>query len=197
MEVSDITNSAKSYPIAFLGGVISILLIVYFYMSMNALPQYQQQVIDLERELFVLKSNSRDGIDLELDYEEFSNGFQQVRSRLIDRYQIANNNGFFYNLGQTHPVDIISVTQKAVINESAKPVAGNIWTLKHFAVIPVDIEVVGFLTDILDFMYVLDQCDRFISVERFDMEIASSREPGYMRVLLGVNVLGNPLNQTD
>ena len=197
MEVSDITNSAKNYPIAFIGGVVSILLIVYFYMSMNALPQYQQQALNLERELMILKSNSRDGIDLELDYEEFKDGFQQVKSRLIDRYQIANNNGFFYNLGQTHPVDIISVTQKPVINESAKPVAGNIWTLKHFAVVPFDIEVVGLLTDILDFMYVLNQCDRFISVERLDIEIAPNREPGYMRIILGVNVLGRPLNQTN
>lgn len=197
MQLSDITNSAKNYPIAFASGVLSILLIVYLYLSLNTLPEYEQRVSDLEQEVNILKNNARDGTNLELDSQVFKSDFEKARIRLVDRYQIADNNGFFYSLGQSHPVDIISVTQKPVINESAKPLQGNIWTLKHFPVVPFEMEVVGLLTDILDFMYVLNQCDRFISIESFDLEIAPSREPGYMKVLLGINVLGKPLNQNE
>ena len=197
MQLSDIITSAKNYPIAFISGILSILLAVYFYLSLNSLPEYQQQVDDLEREVNILKNNARDGTDLELDYTVFKDNFETVKSRLIDRYQIADNNGFFYSMGQGHPVDIISVTQKTAINESANPVPGNIWTLKHFPVIPFSMEVEGLLTDILDFMYVLNRCDRFITVEGFDLEIAPSREPGYMRILLNINVLGKPLNQGE
>jgi hypothetical protein len=197
MELSDISTSAKNYPIAYGCGILGLLLLVYFYFSMSSLPEYQQKVTELEHEATVLKNNFRDGTDLELDYEVFKEGFGKVRNRLLDRYQIADNNGFFYSLGQSHPVEIISVSQKAVISETNEPVAGNIWALKHFSVIPFEIEIVGLLTDILDFLYVLDQCDRFISIESFTLEIATNREPGYMRIILGINVLGRPLNQAE
>jgi hypothetical protein len=197
MELSDISNSAKNYPIAYGSGILSLFLLVYFYFSLSSLPEYRQQVTELEQEVLVLKNNFRDGTDLELDYEVFKDGFEKVRSRLIDRYQIADNNGFFYSLGQSHPVEIISVSQKPVINETNEPGSGNIWALKHYPVVPFEMEVVGLLTDILDFLYVMDQCDRFISVESFDLAIATNREPGYMRISLGINVLGKPLNQTE
>lgn len=192
MELSDITSSTKNYPIAWISGGLSLLLGLYFYFTFSSLSDYEQRLDDVEHEVSVLKSNFREGNDLEYDLDELKKGFVTVNERLIDRNQIANNNGFFYSLGQSHPVEILDVSQRTVIREKEKILPGEIWALKHFAVVPFEMKVVGLLTDIIDFLYTLDESERFIEVRSFRLNLSEKMEAGYMMMNLEINILATP-----
>lgn len=195
MEVSDITNSMKSYPIPWVCGFLSLLLGVYLYITLSSLPELEAKLSDLESEILVFRSNRNAGRTLEADLESLNELFDTVDDRLIDRNQLANNTGYFYSLAQEHPVEVLNVSQKSVISESEKKKPSSIWALKHFCVVPIEMEVVGYLTDVLDFLYILDASDRFVQVQSFSMSIANNREPGFVNLSLTVQVLGSPMEK--
>lgn len=192
MEISDIKNQVKAYPVSFGAGFLSLLLGAYLYFTLGSLSDLEIQRDDLEHELRILKSNFDEGSTIEADLETLKEKFVGVDAMLVDSDQIADNNDYFYRLGEQLPIDITSVSQRNVILQNANPAEGEIWTLKNYSVVPVEMEIVGLLNDMLDFLYELDQCERFTKVREFELVISNDREPGYMKMELNLNVLGHP-----
>lgn len=193
MEVSDIVDNLKRYPIAWGAGMLSLAIGGYLYFTMESLKTYEDQVFELEREVQTLKSNARQGADIEQDYDAFRKLFDRIDSSLMDHTQIANNNGVFYTFASNHPVEITAVSQRPVIEESNAPPKGDIWSKKHFSVIPFSMEVNGLLTDIADMFYQFDKVPQLIEIRRFELTTTLKPEEGYMAMTLEVNVLGKPL----
>jgi len=192
MQVSDIVDNFKRYPIAWGAGILSLAIGAYLYLTMASLKTYEDQVFELEREVQTLKSNARQGADIEQDYEAFKNLFDRIDSSLMDHTQIANNNGVFYTFASNHPVEITAVSQRTVIEETKNPPKRDIWSKKYFSVIPFSMEVSGLLTDIADMFYQFDKVQQLIQIRRFELTTTSQPEEGYMAMTLEVNVLGRP-----
>lgn len=194
MEASDIIYSIKRYPIAWIAGGASLGLGLFFYATMGSLGELEQELFDLEREVQTLKFNAREGANIEADYERFASMFERIDEVLMDHSQIANNNGFFYSFAQQHPVDISDVSQRPVIAESPNPPQGDIWSCKHYAIIPFQMQATGLLTDLTDMLYQFDASDRLIAVRRFELTTTPRPEAGYMTMSLEINVLGKRVN---
>ena len=197
MEVSDIVESFKRYPIAWAAGFLSLVMGVYLYFTMDSLQTYEDQVFELEQEVQVLKSNGRQGTDLQEDYDRFKALFDRIDSSLMDHTQIANNNGVFYGFSARHPVEITAVSQRPVIGESANPPQGDIWSKKNFSIIPFTMTVNGLLTDIADMFYQFDKSPQLIGIRRFELTTTNKPEEGYMTMSLEVNVMGKPLKSLE
>lgn len=197
MEVSDIVDSVKRYPVAWLAGAASLAIGGFLYVTMGSLGELENELYELEREVQALKYNAREGSDIEADHERFASMFEQIDAKLMDHTQIANNNGFFYAFGQEHAVDITEVSQRPVIAEATKIPPGDIWTRKHYAVIPFQMQARGLLTDIASMLYHFDASDRLIAVRRFELSTTPSPEAGYMMMTLEVNVLGKPVAASE
>ena len=193
MEVSDIVESIKRYPVAWIAGLCSVALGLYLYFTMSSLTDYENQLFELEREVQTLKSNAKQGADIEEDFQRFSDLFTQIDKVLMDHTQIANNNGFFYNFAQNHPVEIAEVSQRPVIEEAQNPPQGDIWSKKHYSVIPFTMEANGLLTELTDMLYKFDASAQLIEVRKFELTTTSKPELGYMTMSLELNVLGKPI----
>ncbi len=197
MEISDIIASAKRYPFAWGSAFLSIALGLYLYFTMGSLRAYEDEVFELEKEVQTLKTNSHQGADIEEDFQRFSELFDKVDSVLMDHTQIANNTGYFYNFARSHPVEISDVSQRPVIGESASPPQGDLWSKKHFSIIPFSMEVNGLLNDIVEMFYHLDTSSQLIEVRKFEIETTSQPEVGYMIMHLEVNVMGKTLKTVE
>jgi Tfp pilus assembly protein PilO len=194
MEVSDLVDSFKRYPVAWLAGVASLAIGFFLYFTMGSLGELEQELEELEREVQTLKYNAREGADIEADFNRFAARFDAIDADLMDHTQIAKNNGFFYAFSQQHAVDITEVSQRPVIPEAANPPQGDIWTRKHYSVIPFQMQATGLLTDLTDMLYRFDASNRMMAVRRFELSTTPRPEVGYMMMSLELNVLGKPLN---
>ena len=192
MEVSDLLDSLKRYPIAWISGIISLGLGIFLYFTNGSVTEYENQLFDLEREVDVLKSNNRQGADIEEDFQRLTEMFGSIESVLMDHTQIANNNGFFYSFTSEHPVEISNVSQLSYLEESPNPPLGDIWSTKHFSVIPFSLQAKGLLTELADMFYQFDVAPQLINIRRFDLRTTSVPEEGYMVMSLELNVLGKP-----
>jgi hypothetical protein len=192
MRLSDLLEILRRFPIAVGAGLLSLVLGFYLYFTMGSMGVLEETLHDLEREVQVLKTNVREGTTIEDDLNRFSALFEAVDARLMDHRQIATNNGYFYNFAQKHPVEILDVSQRPVVEASASKQAGDIWTKRHYSLIPFSMEVNGLITDIADMFYRWDTLGQLIEVRRFILTTTSKPEVGYMSMNLEVNVLGKP-----
>jgi Tfp pilus assembly protein PilO len=189
MELNDIVSKLKVYPLAWSLAGVSLVVAVYLFLTASSVEALDSELQELKREVEALRWNSREGTDLSDDLIQVKELFAELESRLIDRSQIAANNGYFYTLAQGHDVEVVDVNQRDVLPENATPPANDIWTLNTFAVVPFRMVVNGLMTEMLDFFYLLDTSNRVVKIRSFDLKTDGNKEAGYMTMDLTLNVL--------
>jgi high-affinity nickel permease len=190
MQKSDVVASLRSYPIPWICGLVGLLCVPYLYFTGDKVLQLETERDALRREVSILSTNVREGVDLEEHVKQIKGASDQLERRLLDRDQNAINVGFFFTFAQSHPVEISDVFQRATIAEKPNPTAAEIWTLKHFAVVPFDMKLIGVMNDLMDFIYALEQSDRIIRVRSFDLfQAPASKELGNMEMNLSLLLL--------
>lgn len=196
MELSDIQKSIKSYPVAWITGGLSLVIGAYLYLTLDNLSSSQERLDELRHEVDTLKANAREAEGLDDDLQRFKSLYDEIDSQLIEHQQIAVNNDFFYALFEEMPIEVLEVRQRTVIEESKNPENGEIWTRKFFSVVPFDLRVSGYLTDLLDMLYVLDQCDRITKVNSFQLALNDRAESGLMTLDFQIHMVGHPVNES-
>ncbi|MBN2233740.1 MAG: hypothetical protein JW706_01215 [Opitutales bacterium] len=200
MDINSATIKASyhKYPLAWWSGILAVVLGLILYFRMPVMQQTEDALALIQDDLDTIQINFREGSGMKEDLDHIEELVKNLGSRLTDADQRARNIGYFDGFPSLHSerlksIQLSGINQMQVISEAAKPTDGDIWAMKHYAVLPFEMTVSGLLTEILEMMYLLKQSDVILNFRSFDLTTDSRREQGYMSMRLVVNTVAKPV----
>lgn len=183
MNVQDILSKIKQYPIP-VGGLIIALVLVGVFMSRKGIyPVLDSEVKALETQLSIFNKNERNALNLSNDVARAKELLEDVRGRLMDRRDVASNQGYFYDLERISGVSIVDD-----IREKSERYCTSLPEPKNFDVIRFSIKVDGRFNEIMEFVNLLESGTHLSYVESFVMSSGQAGE--IIRLELDLAILG-------
>jgi len=164
MILSVISKKLRQFPVLVVSVILIVLSTVLFFMRGPKLQDYETRLTDLEREWGNIQKNVERSAGLESDIAVLEEGLASIQSRLLNVEEVASNYEFFYDLERRTGVTVRQFSQGVASNGSMLPIGLD--GLRHFSVVPYDINMSGSLESILN---VLDLLDRQKFIVRMDL----------------------------
>ena len=98
MNLSQAGKKIAEYPILFVCGLLTPLIVVLLVMRGPKVTYYEQELSSLEREWHNIQTNVERAAGMETDIERLEQGLEVVRQRLMQVENVAVNYEFFYDL---------------------------------------------------------------------------------------------------
>ena len=185
MNLSVISKKLRQFPILFVCGLLTSLVLVILFMRGPRIAQLEAELADLEREWQNIQTNLERSAGLNDDIASLESGLVEVHDRLMKVEEVAINSEFFYDLERETGVNFTRFSQGMASNGNSLNTSKD--ELRHFSVIPYDISLSGSMRQILGFLDTLDRQNYIIRLEL--VNISRSQE------LMGANdTLNSRLN---
>jgi len=182
-----IVEKIKQYPVAVICAVVLLLLLVVVFMRSGVAAELALQEADLNSRIRTIDENIKNSKGLKQDTEKLVAMAGQIDEVLLKRYERAININFFYRLESDAGVIIADIAQ--LPTPDAIYAEGGPRKLERFSTLVYNISLTGSFTDLLEFLYQLEQADPLIRVADFYVsregeELAGSSVEARLRVLV-------------
>ena len=163
MNLSQAGKKIAEYPILFVCGLLTPLIVVLLVMRGPKVTYYEQELSSLEREVHNIQTNVERAAGMETDIERLEQGLEVVRQRLMQVENVAVNYEFFYDLERESGI-VLSRFSQAPATDGADFVPGADG-MSHFTAIPYDLSMTGTLEQITGFLDLLDRQQYIVRME--------------------------------
>lgn len=174
MNLSLIGKKFRQFPILFVCGILTPLVLVILFMRGPKAAQLETELSDLEREWQHIRTNVERSGGLEENMAALQSGVEDLQGRLMRVDDVAVNSEFFYNLEKETGVVFIRFSQGLATRGEGLNLG--LEKLSHFSVIPYDITLSGSLEKILQFLDVLDRQTFVIRMEVLNLSKPQDRQ---------------------
>lgn len=174
MNVNEILNRLKRYPLAVICALVLFICIILIVLRGSVVAELSMREADLNARIHTIEENAKSSTGLEADVEELDARVVAINERLFVRDERAINTNFFYSLEDEVDVVISGVSQLSAEDPGLSKGGPN--ELKLHSAIVYEISVKGSFRDLLKFLFHMHQVDPLIRVSEF--EINSSRGGG-------------------
>jgi len=172
MNLSSIGKKFRQYPILFVCGILTPLLLIILFMRGPKLNNLEEEVARLERQWQNIQRNLERSDNLDEDIEEIEDGLQAINKRLMRVDEVARNSEFFYNLESRAGITFSRFSQGAAGDGEVLNMP--IQKLDHFSVIPYTIGMRGTLEELLRFTDLLERQEPVIRLEALSLTRAGN-----------------------
>jgi len=167
MNLSAIGKKIRQYPILFVCGIVTPLLLIILFMRGPKLSDLEEEVARLEREWQNMQRNLERSSRLPEQIEELEASLDDINQRLMRVEEVALNSEFFYNLERQAGITFSRFSQGSASNGEALSMPEK--RLEHFSVIPYNIGINGKLEELLSFADLLERQDPIIRIESMSL----------------------------
>lgn len=187
MNIQDILRRLLLYPIAFTCGLFSVALIVIFFFRGSAIPELQEQLVNLENERDTLSTNRINAIGLEEELGKLERFLEMVEEQTAVSDERSANISYFYDLESTHDIIMGSFKQGSAVLPEKKSTSFD--ALKNFALIPFELTAAGRYEDIMKYSLAIQRGSELAKIRRFSLASAVELD-GNVNLDLEVLILG-------
>jgi hypothetical protein len=163
MNLSQAGKKVAEFPILFVCGILTPLIVVLLVMRGPKVTQFEQELSALEREWHNIQTNVERASGMETDIERLEQGLEVVRQRLMQVDNVAVNYEFFFDLERESGIALSRFSQ-APATDGADLIPGADG-MKHFTAIPYDLSMAGTLEQITGFLDLLDRQRYIVRME--------------------------------
>lgn len=167
MNLSAIGKKFRQYPILFVCGILTPLLLIVLFMRGPKLSNLEDEVTRLERQWQSIQRNLERSDDLTAHIEELEATLETVNRRLMKVDDVARNSEFFYNLEREAGITFSRFSQGTASDGEALNIP--VQKLEHFSVIPYSIGMKGTLEELLLFIDLLERQEPVIRMESLSL----------------------------
>lgn len=186
MKFSGIIDKLKQYPVAVICAVLLIGFIMIIFLRGGLVSDLSVKEADLNSRIRTIEQNIVNSNNIEQEVEDLSVIVEKIESLLFDRYERAININFFYGFEDSAGVVISDINQLP----DTDPIyaEGGPRKLDLHSTLVFNITLSGRYSNILKFLYELDQVDPLIRVADFQIS-RSSGEMGQANVDARMRIL--------
>jgi len=191
MNLSGIGKSMRQYPVLFVCGGVVLLLLVLLFMRGPKANQYDAALAELDVKWRNIQTNLERSTQLEQEIEAIESGLERIRGRLMSVEDVAVNYEFFYGLERDSSVTLVQFSQDKASDGEALPIGRK--SLRHFSVIPYDLQMRGTLPQLLAFVESLERQDYIVRIDllRITRPLGQQLDFGLLEARMRCHVLAH------
>ena len=191
MNLSGIGKSMRQYPVLFVCGGVVLLLLVLLFMRGPKVNQYDAALAELDVKWRNIQTNLERSTQLEQEIEAIESGLERIRGRLMSVEDVAVNYEFFYGLERDSSVTLVQFSQDKASDGEALPIGRK--SLRHFSVIPYDLQMRGTLPQLLAFVESLERQDYIVRIDllRITRPLGQQLDFGLLEARMRCHVLAH------
>lgn len=191
MNLSGIGKSMRQYPVLFVCGGVVLLLLVLLFMRGPKVNQYDAALAELDVKWRNIQTNLERSTQLEQEIEAIESGLERIRGRLMSVEDVAVNYEFFYGLERDSSVTLVQFSQDKASDGEALPIGRK--SLRHFSVIPFDLQMRGTLPQLLVFVESLERQDYIVRIDflRITRPLGQQLDFGLLEARMRCHVLAH------
>ena len=183
----------RRFPFASGVGLIAIILLVILGLRYSVLPDAEQLLDEVQRDVTVMTRNIENGRNLEEQAAQLSEWVELVESRVIRRQDRAINSAYFYDFENRVPIAVTGLVQREDLpGRFTAPRGRNVtdpWALQTFEEISFQMEAVGRLNELLHLLYLLRTADKLLRLGNFSLGIDQAVNPAVLKLEIDLRVL--------
>jgi len=127
MNLSQAGKKVAEFPILFVCGILTPLIVVLLVMRGPKVTQFEQELSALEREWHNIQTNVERASGMETDIERLEQGLEVVRQRLMQVDNVAVNYEFFFDLERESGIALSRFSQAPATDGAGLPASWTCW----------------------------------------------------------------------
>lgn len=199
MNTQDLIAKAKQYPIASVALGLSLLLAAFFYIRGMSHSEDLARRDKANAEWQTIEENVlKNSVNLETHLEMAQRLSQDVKGRLIQPTELAQNYQYFYRLEATTGVKINSLQQQPPpppAPAAAAPAGGERKSPAPpplFSKVGYTLSVSGQFHQVLHFLHALENGEHFYHLNTFSIQRAAQADNRLLTATMSFHLLGTP-----
>ncbi len=163
MNTQDIIKKVRQYPVVFVAGALSLVLLLVIVFRFGAIADQERRVEDLEDQVLKMERNVENSRELTVHLERLEAANARIDQALINPDNKAGNLDYFYSQEAVTGVVITRVSQQSTPQDrkGAKPPNGSpIYSI--FQPVKFDLTVDGDFNNIVHFVHRIAS-DRYLA----------------------------------
>jgi hypothetical protein len=188
MNVNDVIENLKLYPLAILSFVAMLACLVLHFIRGDVVANLELAESELNSRIRVIEKNKANADGLETDTEALLAKVDAIDGRLFDRRKTAVNTNFFYGLENEADLVITSVSQAA--KEAQVYSKGGALELDTYTALSYDFVFEAKYNEFLKLMYKLHTADPLMRVANYQISAGDSvKSSGIHNIRMNLFVL--------
>ena len=171
MNLSLISKIIRKYPVLVVCGLIVPLALVLTSMRSPKIQEYQDQKSIIEKRWREIGINKDRSASLNDDFQQLTEGVQQIQERLMNVEAVAANYEVFYDLEEKAGIKLESFSLGMPFDGSGLAIPKG--KLTHYSAVPCQFSMSGSLSQLLSFIDLLDRNEFIIRMELLSVRVSS------------------------
>ncbi len=200
MNVKDLLEKLKAYPVATVAGALALAVFGLLYFRWMGFPEQQRQLDNVSRDWVRVESNVfKNSVNLETHLAKAEGISQDVTERLIRSSELARNYQYFYRMETMTGVQIESLQQVQAAPPAQPPAGAAARRAAEAAQPPATYSKVGFnmnvagrFGELLPFLNMIENGQHIARVKTFNLQRTSEGDSRLISISMQFDLLGHP-----